>query len=394
MLSCTFLHKMATLGTDGTRFSASFLAEVQEIAGRLNAEAIEKMVALLAQVRERSGRLFVLGVGGSAANASHAVNDFRKLAGIETYAPTDNVSELTARVNDEGWPTVFAAWLRVSHLQARDAVLVFSVGGGSVERNVSPNIVAALDYAKSVGASILGIAGRDGGYTARVADICVLIPTVNPDRITPHAEAFQAVVWHLLVSHPALQQAVTKWESIAAPRLRNAVFLDRDGVLNEAVVRDGKPRPPTATADLRIPAGTAQALARLKERNFLLLVVTNQPDVARGTQRLQTVEEMGRQLRAALPLDDVLTCYHDDQDGCDCRKPRPGLMTRAAQRYGIDLSHSYLIGDRWRDVDAGANAGCKTVWIDRGYAEQAPVSVPDARVGSLPEAVDWILART
>ena len=385
---------MATIATDETRFSASFLTEIQEIARQLDVAAIEKMVALLAQVRQHSGRLFVLGVGGSAANASHAVNDFRKLAGIETYAPTDNVSELTARVNDEGWPTVFVAWLRVSHLQARDAVLVFSVGGGSVERNVSPNIVAALDYAKSVGASILGIVGRDGGYTARVADVCVLIPTVHPDRITPHAEAFQAVVWHLLVSHPQLQQGATKWESIVAPQLRSAVFLDRDGVLNEAVVRNGKPHPPATPADLHIPAGTAEALARLKERDFLLLVVTNQPDVARGTQQRQAVEEMGRRLRAELPLDDVLTCFHDDQDDCDCRKPRPGLMTRAAQRYGIDLSHSYLIGDRWRDIDAGSNAGCKTVWIDRGYAERAPASVPDARVGSLPEAVDWILART
>lgn len=394
MVSLSFLHKMPPIATDRTFFSTSFLTEVQEIARQMDAAVIETMVALLAQVPQRSGRLFVLGVGGSAANASHAVNDFRKLTGIETYAPTDNVSELTARVNDEGWPTVFVAWLQVSHLQARDAVLVFSVGGGSVERNVSPNIVAALDYAKSVGASILGIVGRDGGYTARVADVCVLIPTVHSDRITPHAEAFQAVVWHLLVSHPALQQSATKWESIVAPQLRNAVFLDRDGVLNEAVVRDGKPHPPAALADLRIPAGTAQALARLKERDFLLLVVTNQPDVARGTQQRQAVEDMGRRLRAELPLDDVLTCYHDDQDDCDCRKPRPGLMTRAAQRYGIDLSHSYLIGDRWRDVDAGANAGCKTVWIDRGYAEQAPVSVPDARVGSLPEAVDWILART
>src|SRR6266851_3527977 len=394
MLSCIFPHKMANIASDGARFSAAFLAEVQEVARRLDAAAIEKMVALLVQVRQRSGRLFVLGVGGSAANASHAVNDFRKLAGIETYAPTDNVSELTARVNDEGWPTVFAAWLKVSHLQARDAVMVFSVGGGSVEQNVSPNIVAALDYAKSVGANILGIVGRDGGYTARVADVCVLIPTVHADRITPHAEAFQAVVWHLLVSHPALQQSATKWESIVAPQLRNAVFLDRDGVLNEAVVRNGKPHPPAALADLRIPAGTAQALARLKERDFLLLVVSNQPDVARGTQQRQAVEDMGRRLRAELPLDDVLTCYHDDQDDCDCRKPRPGLMTRAAQRYGIDLSHSYLIGDRWRDVDAGSNAGCKTVWIDRGYAERAPASVPDARVKSLPEAVDWILART
>ena len=201
-----------------TSFSTLFLAEVGEVARRLDAAEIERMASHLAGVRERSGRLFILGVGGSAGNASHAVNDFRKLAGIETYAPTDNVSELTARVNDEGWPTVFEAWLRVSHLQSRDAILVFSVGGGSVERNVSPNIVAALDYAKLVGASVLGIVGRDGGYTARVADVCVIIPTVHPDRITPHSEAFQAIVWHLLVSHPALQQKATKWESITPAR--------------------------------------------------------------------------------------------------------------------------------------------------------------------------------
>ena len=372
-------------------FSVSFLAEVEEVARRLDTAAIEKMVASLVKVRERSGRLFILGVGGSAANASHAVNDFRKLTGIETYAPTDNVSELTARVNDEGWPTVFAAWLHTSHLKSQDAVLVFSVGGGSVERNVSPNIVAALDYARSVGASILGIVGRDGGYTAQVADACVLIPTVHPDRITPHAEAFQAIVWHLLVSHPALQQTATKWESIASRPLRRAVFLDRDGVLNEPIIRNGKPYGPTQLAELQIPAGTAEALARLKARDFLLLVVTNQPDVARGVQKRDTVDQIAHRLRAELPLDDVLTCFHDDQDDCDCRKPRPGLVTRAAQQYGIDLGRSYLIGDRWRDMDAGTNAGCKTVWIDRGYAERGPASAPDARVGSLPEAVDWIL---
>lgn len=372
-------------------FSVSFLAEVEEIARRLDTAAIEEMVACLIRVRERSGRLFILGVGGSAANASHAVNDFRKLAGIETYAPTDNVSELTARTNDEGWATVFAAWLRTSHLKSQDAVLVFSVGGGSVERNVSPNIVAALDYARSVGASVLGIVGRDGGYTARVADACVLIPVVHPDRITPHAEAFQAIVWHLVVSHPGLQQNATKWESVAARPLHRAVFLDRDGVLNEALVRNGKPYGPTQLAELRIPPGTAEALARLKERDFLLLVVTNQPDVARGVQKRDTVEQMDRRLRAELPLDDVLTCFHDDQDDCDCRKPRPGLVKRAAQQYGIDLGRSYLIGDRWRDMDAGTNAGCKTIWIDHGYAEQSPAAAPDARVGSLPEAVDWIL---
>jgi D-sedoheptulose 7-phosphate isomerase len=196
-------------------FSALFLSEVEQVARLLDAASIERMASLLAGVRKHSGRLFILGVGGSAGNASHAVNDFRKLVGIETYAPTDNVSELTARVNDEGWPTVFEAWLRVSRLQSRDAILVFSVGGGSVERNVSPNIVAAVDYAKSVGANVMGIVGRDGGYTARVADACVIIPTVHADRVTPHSEAFQAIVWHLLVSHPALQQKATKWESIS-----------------------------------------------------------------------------------------------------------------------------------------------------------------------------------
>ena len=192
-----------------TNFSALFLSEVEQVARKL-----EEIAARLWSVRENAGRVFILGVGGSAANASHAVNDFRKIVGVEAYAPTDNVSELTARVNDEGWATVFEAWLRVSRLQSRDAILVFSVGGGSLERNVSPNLVAALDYAKSVGASVLGIVGRDGGYTARVADACVIIPVVHPDRVTPHSEAFQAVVWHLLVSHPALQQKATKWESI------------------------------------------------------------------------------------------------------------------------------------------------------------------------------------
>jgi D-sedoheptulose 7-phosphate isomerase len=173
----------------------------------------EKAVELLAAVRERGGRLFILGVGGSAANASHAVNDFRKIAGLECYAPTDNVSELTARTNDEGWSTVFAEWLKGSRLNDKDALLILSVGGGSMEKNISPNLVAALKLAKERGASVLGIVGRDGGYTAKVADVAIVIPTVNADNTTPHAEAFQAVVWHLLVSHPSLKVAQTKWES-------------------------------------------------------------------------------------------------------------------------------------------------------------------------------------
>lgn len=195
-------------------FSQQYLAEVQKVAAHLDAGAIEKLASLLAQVREQRGRLFILGVGGSAANASHAVNDFRKIVGLETYAPTDNVSELTARTNDEGWATIFESWLRTSRLQPEDGVLVLSVGGGNLEQNVSPNLVAALQYAKSVGAKIAGIVGRDGGYTAEVADACVVVPIVNPAHVTPHSEAFQAIVWHLLVSHPSLKAAQTRWESV------------------------------------------------------------------------------------------------------------------------------------------------------------------------------------
>jgi D-sedoheptulose 7-phosphate isomerase len=197
-------------------FAARFLTEVREITTLIDVAAIERLAALLAATRERGGRLFILGVGGSAANASHAVNDFRKIAGIECYAPSDNVSELTARTNDEGWSSIFEQWLRTSRLCERDTVLVFSVGGGDAVAGVSTNIIAALRLAKSVGASVAGIVGRNGGFTAQVADECVLIPVVNSDHITPHSEAFQAVVWHLLVSHPALKSAQTKWESVQA----------------------------------------------------------------------------------------------------------------------------------------------------------------------------------
>ena len=192
------------------------LDETAQIVTRLDQAAIERMVALLVDLRAREGRLFFLGVGGSAANCSHAVNDFRKIAGIEAYTPVDNISELTARTNDDGWETVFVAWLKGSRLQASDMLCIFSVGGGSLQAQVSPNLVLALRYAKELGARIIGIVGRDGGYTAQVADACVIIPTVNPDTITPHAEAFQAVVWHLIVSHPLLKMTRTKWESTAA----------------------------------------------------------------------------------------------------------------------------------------------------------------------------------
>ena len=194
-------------------YAQQHLKEAQEIIDQIDIEAIEKVADLLAIVKKDQGRIFFLGVGGSAGNCSHAVNDFRKIVEIESYAPTDNVSELTARTNDEGWPTIFEPWLKLSKLNPKDAVFIFSVGGGNLEKNISPNLVNALKYAKQVGAKITGVVGRDGGYTAKVADACVIIPTVNTENITPHSEAFQAVIWHLLVSHPKLKENQTKWES-------------------------------------------------------------------------------------------------------------------------------------------------------------------------------------
>jgi D-sedoheptulose 7-phosphate isomerase len=194
-------------------FAKEFLAEVQQVTAQLNADAIETCADELVKIRERGGRLFILGVGGSAGNAGHAVNDFRKICGFEAYAPTDNVSELTARTNDEGWATVFSEWLKGSRIHAKDGLLIFSVGGGNLEKNVSPNLVSAIQLAKKVGASVIGIVGRDGGYTAQAATACVIVPTVNPVHVTPHSEAFQGIIWHLFVSHPKLKVAPTKWES-------------------------------------------------------------------------------------------------------------------------------------------------------------------------------------
>ena len=194
-------------------YTEQHLAEVRQIVDGIDTSKIESMTDLLSSVKLDGGRLFFLGVGGSAGNCSHAVNDFRKIVGMEAYTPTDNVSELTARTNDEGWETVFVEWLKTSRLTEKDAVFVLSVGGGNLAKNVSPNLVRALQYAKEVGARITGIVGRDGGYTATVADVCVIVPTVNPETVTPHSEAFQAVVWHLLVSHPTLKSNQTKWES-------------------------------------------------------------------------------------------------------------------------------------------------------------------------------------
>jgi D-sedoheptulose 7-phosphate isomerase len=194
-------------------FAGQYLEEAKKIIDQLDHQAIEKMTVLMVELRNRGGRLFLVGVGGGAGHAGHAVNDFRKLAGIESYSPSDNISELTARTNDEGWDTTYSAWLKVSRLKSKDMLFVFSVGGGDLEKNISPNIVRAVQYAKEIGADIIGVLGRNGGYTASVANACVIVPTVNSEMVTPHTESFQALVWHLMVSDPRLQMMSNKWES-------------------------------------------------------------------------------------------------------------------------------------------------------------------------------------
>jgi len=196
------------------RYIDKYFKEAKEVIDQVNKRQIEKMINILKIIRKNKGRIFFLGVGGGAANSSHAVNDFRKLCGFEAYAPTDNVSELSARVNDDGWETVFVNWLKQSRLNKNDCLFIFSVGGGSLDKNISPNIVKALEYANKLDSKILGIVGRDGGHTAKVADACVIIPTINPDTITPHTESFQSVIWHLIVSHPDIKECEMKWEAI------------------------------------------------------------------------------------------------------------------------------------------------------------------------------------
>ena len=308
----------------------------------LDVEAIEQMATLLEQTRERGGRLFILGVGGSAGNASHAVNDFRKIVGIEAYAPTDNVSELTARTNDEGWPTIFVEWLRVSRLKPEDLILVLSVGGGNLEKNVSPNLVTALavraggrhagDRHRRQGRRLHGQGGRglrdraDGQPRAHHA----ALRGVPGGRLAPAGLA------------PAAQGAadevgvgpMSRRPADGGPR--RAVFLDRDGVLNRAIVRDGRPYPPATLEAFEILPGVAEAVRRLRDAGFLLIVATNQPDVARGTQRREVVEAMNARLVAAMPLDEFLVCYEDGDD-CPRRKPNPGLLLEAAEAHGIDL---------------------------------------------------------
>ena len=370
----------------------SFLFEVEEIARRLDDGAIEKTAALLAAVRERSGRLFILGVGGSAANASHAVNDFRKIVGIETYAPTDNVSELTARTNDEGWPTIFESWLRVSRLQRarRHPGLLGGRRQSGAQRQPE---YRGGPRVRQIRGSLHPGDRRPRWRLYRAGGGCL---RDHPHGASgPHYAAFGSLPGHRLAPAGLAPRAPANRHPLGiarAPMTRRAVFLDRDGVINEAVIRNGKPYPPASPDAVRIPEGTAAALARLKAPDFCCWWSPISPTLPAVRQQRATVEAIASASALPFPWTMYSTCYHDDRDNCDCRKPRPGLILQAAGQYGIDLAASFLIGDRWRDIDAGAAAGCSTIWIDAGYRERSPTATPDAQVTSLPEAVAWILA--
>jgi D-sedoheptulose 7-phosphate isomerase len=363
----------------------------QSVAAELDHEQIERLAKALSELRDRGGRLFILGVGGSAANASHAVNDFRKIAGIEAYAPTDNVAELTARTNDEGWETVFDSYLRVSKATSKDAILVFSVGGGDAVRNVSPNIVRAVDEARRRGMKVFGVVGRDGGHTKRFGDEVVVLPVSDPHLVTPLTEAFQAVVGLRVAS--SSQQQETKWESLEMTcRFSPAGDLPDRWNTESGSRQEWEILSPSSVEDFRPLPRVEDAIAALKADDYLLIVVTNQPDVGALRQKLEVVEAMHSKMRSLLPIDDICVCYHVEADGCACRKPAPGMILDAAATWKIDLAASYMIGDRWRDIEAGIAAGCRTVFIKNDYDERQP-AVTDAVVGSLSEAADLILSR-
>ena len=375
-------------------FTELYLDEVSRAAKLLAAQdSMEQLASRLHALRVRGGRLFVLGVGGSAANASHAVNDFRKLAGIEAYAATDNVSELTARTNDDGWESVFSKWLVGSRIGRSDAVLVLSVGGGDTEKNISVNLVAAVNTAKAAGATVLGIVGRRDGYTAQNADCCCVVPAVQPGRLTPHAEEFQSIILHLLVSHPLLQQHTPCWEQQAkAGDRRKAVFLDRDGVLNELVWLGGagECRSPRTVEELRFYPDIDK-LKRLRDAGFLLIVVTNQPDMDRGFLSLDALSSLHAKLVEQVSLDGIFFCPHATETECACRKPKPGMLLQAAKHFNIDLTGSYMIGDSGCDILAGYEAGCHTI-LCRGSDPVAELAA-DVKVPSLTIAVDYILSK-
>ncbi len=400
------------LPMEASEHARAYFDAVGEIAAAIDVAQVDAMARGLAAVRERGGRLFIVGVGGGAGHASHAVNDFRKLCLIESYAPTDNVSELTARTNDDGWDTSFTEWLAVSRLVADDALLVFSVGGGSREHNVSVNVVNAIERAHELGAAVYGVVGAPGGTLAQLADVAVVIRA--PDHLkTPLVESFQAVVWHALVSHPELAARQGHWESTRRRPGRGpvsgarAAFVDRDGTINELVLdpRTGRPESPLRVEDVALIPGAAGALRRLAAGGWLLVGVSNQPAAAKGTARPEQLADVQARVLELLAaegarLDGFRICPHHPEGvvpeltgPCDCRKPAPGMLLDAARELEIDLERSWMIGDTDSDVLAGAAAGCRTVLIEQEASshKRKGTAQPDAVTPDLQAAAALLL---
>ncbi len=405
-------------------YTVRYLQEVGAIAAAISPTQIDEMVTILWELRAREGRLFFLGVGGGAGHAGHAVNDFRKIAGIECYAPSDNVAELTARINDDGWDTCYANWLRGSRLSANDALFIFSVGGGSIEKNISMNLVNSLRLAREVGAKVLGVVGRDGGFTAKVADQAIIVPTLSADTVTAHAESFQAVVWHLLVSHPRLRAREMKWETAMAYRLpphvqprstcdpqvltaaaatgRKAVFLDRDGVLNQNVFYADTAawEAPRLLSSFVLASGVVPALRALADAGYLLFLVSNQPNACNGKSPAGTLEAMHRLLvhhllPAGLSLTAAFYCTHHPAftGPCPCRKPSPYFLEQAGTAFGLALADCWMVGDRDTDLSCGRAAGTRTAWIATGQEAAIPEpALIDVQGFNLQAAVPKILA--
>lgn len=376
-----------------SEFIKTYLAETSVIAQQLDAQMIEKALHILLQVKKQGARLFFVGVGGGAGTGSHAANDFNKIAQISTFCLSDNPSLLTALANDEGWEAIFKRQLQMHKLNSHDCIFIFSVGGGN--QNVSSNLVSAIGYAKEVGAKIIGVVGSDTGATAKLADACIFVPLLHPDRKTPHTESFQLVINHLLsnaIYHIAKETISDNAVSKIATE-KKAIFLDRDGVINNMIMRGDVVSSPRNMEEFSLIPEVAQCLADFKAMGFLNIVFTNQPDIARGLLLQEDLANMHAIITKAMPVDSIIYCPHDNGDNCACRKPKPGMILQTAKNLSLDLSSSYVIGDSEKDISAGKFAGCKTFFIKKAYNENSKKEY-DFEVGSLQEAVNMIKTLT
>ncbi len=337
---------------DKKEFIKKYFSETAEILQKIDINSIEKAVDFLMRVKSVGGRVFFAGVGGGAGTGSHASNDFNKIAGISSVCLSDNISLLTALANDEGLESVFTRQLQMHNLNNNDCLFIFSVGGGS--ERVSANLVSAIKYAKGRGACVIGVVGDETGYTARNADACILTPLVNIKNKTPHTEDFQLIMDHLIVN-------------LIASLPKRAVFFDRDGTLNKAVIRKGAPSCPWKMEELELFPEAHKVLSDLKNMGFENIVFTNQPDIKRGFLTEEETRKISKKILSELPVSEVRFCPHDDSDNCACRKPKAGMLFDSAEKNFVDLSRSFVVGDSWRDMEAGKTAGCKTIFLRRDY---------------------------